>query len=97
MSSCNVSLIQPCRHITVTQKPVLTVDMCSGFNPVVVNNRRRGESDGADDVGVGDGFLRRRTHLHGRPRGAGSRTQLLHKFLCMFVRPSPNTDLRNHQ
>jgi len=72
----------------------LTVDMCSWFNPVVINNGRRSKRDGADDVRVRDSFLRRRAHLYRRPGNVRSCTQHLYEFLCTLICPTPDADLQ---
>ena len=67
--------------------------MCTRFNPVVVNNRCRSKGDSADDVGVGDSFLRCRTHLYHCVGDIMTCTQFLYQLLCPFVRPTPDAHL----
>ena len=67
--------------------------MCSRFNPVVINNWRGSESDGAYDIRISNSFLCSHADLYCCTDSLRSCTQLLHKLLCMFIRPTPNTDL----
>ena len=70
-----------------------TVDVCSGFDPIVWNDRCCSESDSAYHVGVSDSLFRRRTHLYHHANSVRSRTQYLDELLCTFVRPTPYTYL----